>query len=159
MEVVADNPRRLGRLIATLAVLWLAWPVAALADKDPIYTTLFSDTALKGYDAVAYFTASEPTKGQASLSYEWQGVEWLFASEANRQRFIADPEAYAPQYGGYCAWAVSQGYTASGDPLVWRIVDGKLYLNYSRKVATTWLQSPREFIVKADANWPSVLKQ
>ena len=88
----------------------------------------------------------------------WNGADWRFASAANKAAFDADPEAYAPQYGGYCAWAVSQGYTASIDPQQWRIVDGKLYLNYDESVQTKWLADIPGFIAKADANWPAVLE-
>lgn len=69
-----------------------------------------------------------------------------------------DPQAYAPQYGGYCAWAVSQGHTASSDPQAWRIHDGKLLLNYSKGVQKTWEQDVPGFIAAADTNWPNVLE-
>ena len=81
----------------------------------------------------------------------------LFASAEHRERFAADPQRYAPQYGGYCAWAVSQGYTASSDPDAWKIVDKKLYLNYSKDVQKTWEQDVPGNITKADTNWPKVL--
>ena len=71
--------------------------------------------------------------------------------------FAANPEKYAPQYGGYCAWAVSQGYTASTDPEAWKIVDGKLYLNYSKSVQLTWEQDAAGNIAAADENWLTVL--
>lgn len=144
-------------LRAAAATLLLALSATAAADKDPVYTSLFSSTALKGYDAVAYFTVGEPLRGDDELAYKWNGVRWLFASAANRDAFIAEPERYAPQYGGYCAWAVSQGYTASGDPTVWAIVDGKLYVNYDEKIGRRWQQDTAGFIERADANWPRVL--
>jgi hypothetical protein len=122
-----------------------------------IYTSLFSKVAVGGYDTVAYFTDGKPIKGDPSFTTNHQGAEWRFASAANRMRFIADPEKYAPQYGGYCAWAVSQGSTASGDPLRWRIVSDKLYLNYDEAVQKKWDASPQDFIQKANNNWPKVL--
>ena len=70
---------------------------------------------------------------------------------------VANPEAYAPQYGGYCAWAVSQGKTASADPKIWAIVDDKLYVNYNRKIGQRWEADRDNFIKLADDNWPSVL--
>ena len=85
------------------------------------------------------------------------GATWRFTSEANRDAFRAKPTRYAPQYGGYCAWAVSQGYTAKGDPNAWKIVGGKLYLNYDKRVQSTWEKAAEANIVKADANWPKVL--
>lgn len=127
--------------------------------KEPIYTPLFSNVAVSGYDTVAYFTEGQPVKGSATFSHEWQGAVWHFANAENRDAFKAKPEAYAPQYGGYCAWAVSEGYTASGDPTKWRIVDGKLYLNFDAKVQATWLQDVPGNIAKADRNWPAVLER
>ena len=88
---------------------------------------------------------------------EYDGAVWRFASAENREAFAANPVQYAPQYGGYCAWAVSQGYTASTDPEAWRIVDGKLYLNYSRSVQQKWEQDIPGNITAGDANWPKVL--
>lgn len=150
----------LAHVAATLAVLLLgAWSPAALADKAAVYTSLFSSQALKGFDAVSYHVDGAPAKGNKAHSYEWNGATWLFASSENRERFVADPERYAPQYGGYCAWAVSQGYTASGDPTVWAIEDGKLYLNYNEKVGETWNQDRAGFIQQANENWPAVLKK
>jgi YHS domain-containing protein len=89
--------------------------------------------------------------------YEWNGATWRFSSADNLNSFKSNPQAYAPQYGGYCAWAVSQGYTASSDPQAWRIHDGKLYLNYSEGVQKTWAQDVTGNITKADTNWPKVL--
>ena len=132
-------------------------PPAALA-KDPVYTSTFSNLAVSGYDPVAYFTAGKPVEGSADFETEWNGATWRFASADNLATFEADPEAYAPQYGGYCAWAVSQGYTASTVPEAWRIVDGKLYLNYSLSVQRQWEGDVPGHIAKADGNWPGVLK-
>ena len=89
----------------------------------------------------------------------WKGATWRFASAANRTAFEMNPKAYAPQYGGYCAYAVSRGYTAKIEPDAWRIVDGKLYLNYSRSVRTHWAADVPGNIAKANANWPAVLKE
>ncbi len=140
--------------LAALVILAAAPPAAA---EDPVYTGTFSSLAVSGYDAVAYFTEGRPVKGSGRHEYDWNGATWRFASAANRDAFAADPESYAPQYGGYCAWAVSQGYTASSDPAAWRIVDGKLYLNYSKGVQQTWAEDIPGNISKADANWPRVL--
>lgn len=84
------------------------------------------------------------------------GATFRFASAANRDAFIADPEAYAPQYGGYCAWAAAQGYHAKGDARFWKIVDGKLYLNYDASVQRTWEADLADFIAAADQNWPLI---
>jgi YHS domain-containing protein len=159
--------------LTTLAALFLASALlsAPAAAKEPVYTGTFSSLAVSGYDAVAYFTEGEPVEGSADHELEWNGATWRFASTANLAAFQADPEAFAPQFGGYCAWAVSfapqfggycawavsQGYTASTDPTAWRVVDGKLYLNYSHNIQRRWEQDVPGNIAKGDANWPKVL--
>lgn len=143
-------------VLAVAGFLTQATISPARAD-DPVYTGTFSSLAVSGYDPVAYFTDGKPVEGSSAFEYEWKGAAWRFASAENLAAFEADPEIYAPQYGGYCAWAVSQGYTASADPDVWRIVDGKLYLNYSRAVQQKWERDIPGNISKADANWPKVL--
>ncbi len=156
---MTNNTRALSRRLAVVLSLFVFLPVSqAFAAKDPVYTGLFSSTALKGYDAVAYFTEGEPVKGSKKFQHEYNGADWYFSSAANRDTFAKDPAAYAPQYGGYCAWAVSQGYTASGDPTVWKIVDGKLYVNYNDDVGAKWRKDPQGFIKLANQNWPNVLK-
>jgi YHS domain-containing protein len=141
-------------LLAPAATTATAW-----AGQDPVYTGRFSDLALSGYDPVAYFDQGRPVEGERRFSYAWQGATWRFASQEHLDRFKAEPERYAPRYGGYCAWAVSQGSTASSDPQAWRIVDGKLYLNYSLDVQKTWEQDIPGNIAKADGNWPKVLEK
>jgi len=136
--------------IAFAVGLWLASPALAL---DPVYTN-WRGLALSGYDPVSYFTDGKPVAGSAEFSLEWMDSTWRFASAAHRDAFRADPARYAPQYGGYCAWAVSQGDTASSDPSAWRIVGGKLYLNYSRDIQTRWEADVPGNIRKGDANWP-----
>ncbi|MEM9213618.1 MAG: YHS domain-containing (seleno)protein [Cyanobacteria bacterium P01_F01_bin.150] len=113
--------------------------------------------AIDGADPVAYFTESKALIGDAAFAHEWQGATWHFASAENRDLFAENPEQYAPQYLGYCAWAVSQGYTAPIDPEAWKIVDGKLYLNYDKRVQDRWSKDIPGNIAKADANWPGVL--
>lgn len=123
---------------------------------EPAVYTAESNIAVGGYDPVSYFTG-EPTRGDGAFVADHEGAQFRFASAENRDRFVADPARFAPAYGGYCAWAVSQGYTASGDPTVWRIVDGRLYLNYNRQVGERWAQAIPENIAAADRNWPTVL--
>ncbi|MEE8352662.1 MAG: YHS domain-containing (seleno)protein [Rhodospirillales bacterium] len=114
--------------------------------------------AIKGYDPVAYFTKGKPIEGKSKFSHSWNGANWRFANAENRDRFKSAPEKYAPQYGGYCAWAVSQGYTAPTDPEAWKIVGGKLYLNYSKSVQAQWNKSIPQHIAAGDANWPKIEK-
>lgn len=123
-----------------------------------IYTSFFSDQALSGYDTVAYFRQGKPVEGDEKFSIEYKGAQWLFSSQSNLDAFILSPESYAPQYGGYCAWAVAHDNTAKGDPEQWHISDGKLYLNYNANIRGQWLERKAELIKTADANWPKVLK-
>ncbi|MFA6961848.1 MAG: YHS domain-containing (seleno)protein [Opitutaceae bacterium] len=140
-----------------MALVCVLCATAVLKAEKPVNTT-FLGVAIKGYDPVAYFTVGKPTKGDSDFSYGWNGAEWRFASAANRDLFKAMPEKYAPQYGGYCAWAVSRGYTAGIEPDAWKIVNNKLYLNYSMKVQAQWLENIPDNIAKADENWPKILK-
>lgn len=144
-------------ILAAAAITTLA-PVAAYADKAPVYTGSFSNVAVEGYDPVAYFTEGKPVKGDKDFTFEYQGADFRFASAENLARFKADPAKYAPQYGGYCAWAVAQGKTAKGDASHWRIVDGKLYLNYNKSIQKKWEADTDGFIASANANWPTVLE-
>lgn len=131
---------------------------SALAAKDTIYTGLFSSVAVSGYDTVAYFSEGHPTKGSKDFEYKWQDSTWRFANAENLELFKNNPEKYAPQYGGYCAYAVAKNKTASSDPTQFHIKDGKLYLNYNAKIQNKWLAERDTFIVDADQNWPSVLE-
>jgi YHS domain-containing protein len=143
-------------MLAALSVSLLA-AVPASAREAEVYTGTFSSLAVGGYDTVAYFKAGKPVQGTAQFTTEYKGATWRFASADNLAAFKANPTAFAPQYGGYCAWAVSQNYTASGDPNYWKIVNGKLYLNYDKSVQATWEKDIPGFIAKADKNWPGVL--
>lgn len=140
-----------------LVAVALVFGGAAASADDQIYTGTFSSTAVSGYDAVAYFTDGKPTKGSKKFQTEYKGAKWRFSSQENLDTFLADPARYAPQYGGYCAWAMAGGYKASGDPEQWKIVDGKLYLNYDASVKAEWEQDIPGFIAKADVNYPVVV--
>ena len=147
--------RRLGlraglSLVIALAAL-MTWQTAQAGPPN-----LIGGLAIGGYDAVAYFQSNDAVKGDASHSYEWNGATWHFASAANRDAFVANPAAYAPQYDGYCAWAAASSYKANGDPEVWNIVDGKLYLNFSNGIKRRWERDIPGNIAKADVAWPSV---
>lgn len=130
--------------------------VARAAGKVPAIHKDRKGVALSGYDAVAYFTEQKPMKGSAAFTHEWMGATWQFSSAANRDRFAADPAKYAPQFGGYCAWAVSNNYTAPADPQVWKIVDGRLYVNYNRQVQEKWQQDLAQRIANGERNWPGL---
>ncbi len=109
--------------------------------------------ALHGFDPVAYFEAGEPTRGSEEWTHAWRGATWRFASEANRRAFAADPESWAPRYGGYCAYAMSIDRVADVDPDDWAIVDGRLYLNNNAAVHALWKLGKQDRIEKADRNW------
>jgi YHS domain-containing protein len=141
--------------VMMMGALFLTALGMARAEK-PVNAT-FTGVAIKGYDPVAYFMESKPVKGDSDFTVDWNGAEWRFASAAHRDLFKMEPEKYAPQFGGYCAWAVSRGYTAGIDPDAWKIVEGKLYLNYSLKVQAQWLEDVSGNITKARENWPKVL--
>ena len=141
-------------LALTAPALGLIAP-RAMAQTAQIYTE--DGIAIDGSDTVAYFEGNGPVAGDPSITTNYMGASWRFVSEENRAKFEADPMAYAPQYGGYCAYAVSQGYTASTVPEAWSIVDGKLYLNFSTSVRRRWERDIPGRIAAADANWPSVL--
>ncbi len=114
--------------------------------------------ALRGYDPVAYFEAARPTRGLKEFSHRYQGSTFLFSSAANRGKFAADPAKYAPQYGGYCALGTANGYKVRTEPDAFKVVDGKLYFNYNRKVLELWMQDEPGYISRANRNWPEVSK-
>ncbi|MEO1673682.1 MAG: YHS domain-containing (seleno)protein [Cyanobacteria bacterium J06631_2] len=131
-----------------------------IAQADSPSIRFFEDDnglAIRGTDPVAYFTQGSPASGKPEFSHDWSGATWLFANEEHRDLFAANPEQYAPQYGGFCAWAVSQGYTAPIDPQAWKIVDDKLYLNFNEDIQGRWEKDIPGNIQKADSNWPEVL--
>jgi len=141
------------RIVCLFVSAWacLAAPNALAETEPPVFSTL--EGAIRGYDPVAYFTKKKPTKGDKKHQFVWRGATWSFANAANLERFRNDPIRYAPQYGGYCAYAMSKGSYASIDPLAWTIHDGKLYLNFSVSVRDRWRQAIGPNIERADRNW------
>ena len=115
--------------------------------------------ALRGYDPVAYFDVGQPTLGLPALSHTYKGSTFRFASEANLKKFVADPEKYAPQFGGFCALGTANGYKVKTEPDAFKVVDGKLYFNYNRKVLELWTQDQAGYITRANKNWPDVSRQ
>lgn len=109
--------------------------------------------AIEGYDAVAYFTLGEATPGDERFEHTWQDARWLFSAAEHRDLFAADPERYAPRYGGYCAGGMARGRKARIDPEAWVIVDDRLYLNYSKKDRDSFAADPQPRIAEADRNW------
>jgi YHS domain-containing protein len=119
-------------------------------------TFIQSGKAIRGYDPVAFFTENKPVKGEDKFVYKWNNADWYFSSQKNLDLFKASPEKYAPQYGGYCAFGLSNGYKAPTDADAWTIENGKLYLNYNTDVREMWKKEKKDRIEKADKNWPGV---
>ena len=148
------------QLFALLFASLTAVAIAACAKTEafqPINKTA-DGKALSGYDPVAYFSVQDAVQGDARYQFAWNGAKWLFSSQENLDRFRANPESYAPQFGGYCAYAVSEGHTANGDPHAWKVVGGKLYLNYSPDVKKMWEQDQDARISKGENNWAEFQK-
>jgi YHS domain-containing protein len=124
---------------------------AQKAHQSEIFTT--TEGAIKGYDPVAYFNESKPIKGNAQFTYLWKGAKWSFINDKNKQLFVANPEKYTPQYGGYCAYGWAKGYAAKIEPDAWSIVEGKLYLNYDKEVKAMWDKNQTGFIKSANENY------
>lgn len=145
------------RILLALAVATVA-ALPALAKEPAVFTGLVKGVAVGGHDPVAYFQAGRPVEGSAKFAATHAGATWHFSSAANRDAFAAAPDKYAPAFGGYCAWAVSRGYTAKGDPRHWKIVGGRLYLNYSAGIQKKWAADIPGNIARGNANWPTVLE-
>ncbi len=139
----------LAAVMMTAGATAMAAPVDVNVDADGV--------AIHGYDPVAYFTANEPVQGDAALSTTHEGAVYHFSNEANREAFLADPTAYVPQYGGFCAYGLTVSRKFDTDPTAWHIEDGKLYLNLNHKVQSIWREDIAGYVDTADGNWPGVL--
>ena len=146
--------RFLAMIAAMFAMLTVA-PAVAATSAPPISAD--QNIAIRGYDPVAFFADGRPQEGSDEHTIVDAGAVWRFASAENLSRFRSDPARYAPQFGGYCAWAVSQHYLAPGDPKYWKIVDGKLYLNANARAKELWEADQAEAIKRGHRNWPAVL--
>lgn len=143
-----DPMKSLLRAFVVLLALLAAAPAFAQA------VNVEDGVAVRGADVVAYFRAGRAVSGKIEYAHSWNGAIWRFSSAENRDAFAASPERFAPQYGGFCAWAVSQGYRAPVDPDAWRIVDGRLFLNYSRAIQMRWDLTRASNIAAGDRSWP-----
>ena len=148
---------------ATLFVLVAGLVTVNLAQTDAMAKTPVaslnlssSGLALRGYDPVAYFTAGKPVKGSSKITAKHAGGTYHFSSEANKKSFLASPAKYLPQYGGFCAYGTAAGYKVDGDPKVWNVVDGKLYLNINKSVDRAWDRKQSFYIKKADKSWTKI---
>lgn len=149
-----------------LSIAAAAMFFAGTAWAEPAINTLKNsvfggrgDAAINGYDTVAYFTVGKPARGLDNLVFDWMGAKWKFASQANLDLFKANPEKYAPQYGGYCAFGVTKDALIKVEPEQFTLREGKLYLNYDASIQAQWLKDPAGFIKTADAKFPALLKK
>lgn len=160
MNVTIKKSRLLLSVIVIGAALAGGLSSTAMAYDETSVSAINVDkqnVSLRGYDPVAYFTSNAPTKGDKKFSASYQGSTFYFASEKNRDAFKAAPAKFAPQYGGFCAMGVALGKKLDGDPDVWKIVDGKLYLNVNRDVSVKWNEDIAGNLKKAEANWPAIM--
>jgi YHS domain-containing protein len=123
--------------------------------QGSVYQT--KDGAIRGYDPVAYFTLGKPVKGSARYTVDWHDATWCFSSQENLEAFKKDPDAFAPRYGGYCAYGIAEGDKVSSKPECWAIVDGKLYLNYNEHIQKKWERDIQGYIEQANGNWSKIL--
>lgn len=150
---------KISTIAAVLSVATFSTPALAVKHTGGEYNTLYAGLGAKGYDVVNYFTAGKAVAGSADYTSEYGGVNWQFTSSEHRDMFKANPAKYAPQYGGFCAWGVSVGKLFDVDPVNgWKIVDGKLYMNFNGDINTTFGKDPSTFISKANANWSDLNK-
>ena len=140
-----------------LAVFAVFSAAFASAESDPIYTSWRDNVAVGGYDVVSYYSG-KPLKGDKAHTFEFRGADWRFSTRANLDLFRTNPDAFIPQYGGYCAWAVANGKLAKGSPKYWHVRDGKLYLNFNERIQNLWDQDIPGFITLADGNWPDIIE-
>lgn len=144
----------LGSMVAGIGGLLLVRPAQAMIEMSRL-----PGIAVSGFDPVAYFTEGRARMGSEAITAQHQGVEWRFSSTENRALFLANPGRYAPQFGGFCAWAVSQGYTAPADPEAWAIHEGRLYLNYDFAIRDRWATDIPGHITLGRRNWPALAAQ
>ena len=138
--------------LATL-VAWFGFAASAQAVEE---NYISNGAGLGGYDPVAYHTAGEAIEGSESITADAGGVTYRFSSEANRDAFLADPVKYEPAYGGYCAFGAAHGVKAPGDPTLWKIVDGTLYVNLNKNIQERWNKNVSGFLKSSDNNWPII---
>lgn len=139
--------------LAMVAGVSAVLPARAASLVESIVADPLTGVALEGYDPVSYFLGADPVPGSADHVYDWAGLPWYFASDANRDVFSRNPEIYAPQYGGHCLTSLSRGYLSDGKPRLYAIRQAKLYLFYSVANREAFLASGDDIVSKADANW------
>jgi hypothetical protein len=140
-------------LLAAMPALGLATAARA---TEPV-TFQRNGLAIGGTDPVAYFTDGAPVMGDAGFAHDWNGAAWTFANAANRDAFAANPDRYAPVFGGYCAFGASRGYLVPTVPEAWSVYDNRLFLNANMRAHTLWQSELPDVIAAGEANWPAIL--
>jgi len=157
IETVLTSLRRSSTVLAlTAGVLVAAFLAGSAAVADEISTFVSDGAAIGGTDPVSYHVQGEPLPGTDEFTADWDGVTWKFSSAANRDAFMAEPEKYAPAYGGFCATGASFGKKVPIDPVYWKIVDGQLYLNNSSAAQDVFLKDESGTISQANTNWSKI---
>jgi len=137
-----------------LAAVVAVQPV--MAGEAKMINTEPNNVAIKGYDPVAYFTKGQPMKGNPEVTYSWNGAQWHFATATHRDMFAGSPERYAPQFGGFCSMALTRGEIKTIDPEAWKVIDGKLYLAFSKRGREKFDENTHVNIKKAEENWKKI---
>lgn len=137
--------------IISISGLLLLLSFNLAAQKAQVFN--HAGTAIRGYDPVSYFTEGKPVKGNEHFSVNWNNANWIFSSKEHLDSFVLNPIKFAPQYGGYCAYGMSEAHKAPTEPEAWTIVDGKLFLNYNLKVKDLWNKNRQDRIEEANKNW------
>ena len=139
---------------------WLliaAITIASCTSKKNTSEIFLTDgNAVRGYDVVAFHTDKKAIPGNKQYAYQWKDATWLFNSEQHLETFKSNPEKYAPQYGGYCAYGTADGHKAPTETDTWTVINGKLYFNYNKEVQQMWKEDTDGYIKKADSLWPTV---
>lgn len=135
-----------------LVIILLTLSVTYSSAQTSNYFSL-DGVAIRGYDPVAYFKENTPVEGSKQFSYSWEGTEWHFKNQENLNAFKSNPEKYAPQFGGYCAYGVSEDHKSPTEPAAFTIINDKLYLNYNQQVKKLWMKDTKARIEKAESNW------
>ncbi len=155
-RIIETSVRTFSSFIILAVIFFAACGSGAVNSSVELVNKTADGLAINGYDTVAYHTLKTATRGKPEFEYIWKGAEWLFDSAENRDRFAADPDAFAPEYGGYCAYSVAEGKPKSSDPDTWKIVDGKLYLIQSGEIKVIWESDQDGLLKRSDENWNEV---
>ncbi len=140
-----------------LGLVFVLGAFATRAQKPEVFST--EEGAIHGYDPVAFFKESKPVMGKKEFNYSWNNASWYFSAQENLDAFKGDPDRYAPQYGGWCAYGTAEGHKSPSQPETWTIVDNRLYFNYNAEVKKLWNKNQKGLIEQANRNWPKVKKE